>query len=151
MRILTAIFALAVLLAPGCASTPQASRDRDAEAKQFQTHPGASAIYVYRSKFDQLEEEAVLYLDSRLVGQTLPGAYFRVDPPPGKHTLQGVAADQGRLTLETRAGELYFVELSVSGGQSHFRVVPEEIGRKRVRECCVLLESWSPGPRPLLK
>src|ERR687895_566372 len=104
------------LLVAGCASTPQASRERDAEAKEFRTHPNASTIYVYRSPFDKLEELTVLYIDGRLIGETLPGAYFRIDTTPGKHLLHGVAFDSGRFALETRAGELYFVEINVTAG-----------------------------------
>ena len=151
MRILSAILALVSVLGAGCASTPQAPRDRDTEAKQFLTHPGAPAIYVYRNEFDSLDDEVILYIGDRLVGQLLPGTYYRIDPQPGKHTLHGVASDQGRITLETRAGELYFVEHRFSAGQSHFRVVPDATGEKRVRECCVLYENWAPGQRPLLR
>ena len=141
----------AALLAAGCTSTPQASRERDAEAKQFQTHPNAGTVYVYRSEHDRLQDLSVLYLDGRLIGETLPGAYFRVDTMPGRHVLHGVGIDTGRMTLETRTGELYFVELRVIEGQSHFRAVPERVGRERIAKCCALLESWAPGQRPLLK
>lgn len=135
----------------GCASTPQASSDRDREAKQFRTHPNAASVYVYRSALDRLEDLAVLYVDGRIVGETLPGTYFRVDLPPGKHVLHGIASDIGRLTVDVRPGELYFVQLHVVGSQSQYRLVPERTGRDELRDCCVLLESWSPGQRPLLR
>ena len=151
LKIWIAIIAAAVLFAAGCTSTPQASRERDAEAKEFHTHPNAGTVYVYRSEHDRLQDLSVLYIDGRLIGETLPGAYFRVDTMPGRHVLHGVGIDTGRMTLETRTGELYFVELRVIEGQSHFRAVPERVGRERIANCCALLESWSPGQRPLLK
>lgn len=151
LKIWTGFLAVVALLVAGCASTPQASPERDAEAKQFFTHPNASTIYVYRNRFDRLEDDVVLFIDERLVGQILPATYFRIDPVPRRHVLHGLGADLGKIPLETRAGELYFVELTVVGGHSHFRLVPEEVGRKRLLACCVLLENWTPGQRPFLK
>ncbi|MGZ5142671.1 MAG: hypothetical protein ACXWCP_03805 [Burkholderiales bacterium] len=150
-KIWSGVLALMALLVGACASTPEAPSDRDAEAKQFLTHPNASTIYVYRIDVEPSDDQVVLYIDSRLIGETLPRTYFRIDAVPGRHVLHGTAVDSGRLELETRAGALYFVELSVAAGQSNFRLVPEEIGRKRILECCTLLENWAPGQRPFLK
>ncbi|MGZ5162114.1 MAG: hypothetical protein ACXWIT_16435 [Burkholderiales bacterium] len=150
-KIWSGVLALMALLVGACASTPEAPSDRDAEAKQFLTHPNASTIYVYRIDVEPSDDHVVLYIDSRLIGETLPRTYFRIDAVPGRHVLHGTAVDSGRLELETRAGALYFVELSVAAGQSNFGLVPEEIGRKRILECCTLLENWAPGQRPFLK
>jgi len=151
LKFCTGVIAVVTLLLAGCASTPQASREHDAEAKQFRTHPNASTIYVYRSRFDRLEDQTVLYIDGRLVGETLPGTYFRIDTPPGRHVLSGIGIDSGKVALDTRPSQLYYVELTVTEGLSNFRLMPEDTGRKRVVECCALLENWAPGQRPLLK
>jgi hypothetical protein len=142
--------AAAVLLVAGCASTPEAAPQQDALAKEFLTHPNAATIYVYRSEFNHYDTDSVLYLDGRLIGATLPGAYFRLDTNPGKHVLHGTGIDMGQITLETRAGEIYFVSLDVNGGHSNFRHVAEPVGRERVRACCALLENWAPGQRPFI-
>lgn len=138
------------LLASGCASTPQATPDRDALAKEFITHPNASTIYVYRSPFNHYDTNSVLYLDGRLIGSTLPGGYFRLDTSPGRHILHGTGIDVGELAIDTRPGQLYFVSLDVLGGHSNFGLVPEEVARERVRACCALFESWAPGQRPFV-
>lgn len=138
------------LLGAGCASTPEATRDRDAAAKEFTTHPNASTIYVYRSPFNHYDTDSVLYLDGRLIGSTLPGAYFRLDTTPGRHTLHGTGIDVGELELDTRPGQLYFVSLDVVASHSNFRLVPEEVARERVRACCALYENWAPGQRPFV-
>jgi hypothetical protein len=151
LKIRAGFIVVLALLAAGCTSTPEASRERDLEAKQFLTHPSASAIYVYRPDVDRLEEHVDLYIDERLVGETLPRTYFRIDAVPGKHVLHGSAHDVGKIELETRAGTLYFVEHRVAAGHSQFQVVPEDTGRKRLLACCGLLERWAPGQRPLLK
>ena len=150
-------FALGVLLAAavlaGCASTPQASPERDADAKQFRTHPGYSTLYIYRPEVEGNAEwqETVLYVGNRMIGGTLPQTFYVVHVEPGTHLLAGVAGDQGRFKLETRPDELYLVELRVSGGLSRYRLVEAETGKRVIRECCRLLESWAPGQRPLLR
>ena len=134
----------------GCASTPEASRERDLDAKQFGTHPATAALYVYRPD-RALDEESVLYMDDRLIGATLPGTYFRIDARPGRHRLHGVAADAGSIEVQVRPGETYFVALRVSGGNSDFERVAPERGKAAVLACCTLLENWAPGQRPLLR
>lgn len=133
----------------GCASTPQASAERDAEAKQFGSAPATAAVYIYRN--DTSEEDSVLWIDNRLIGSTLRRTFFKVNLAPGRHVLTGLAADNGRMVLETRPGEVYFVSLTVISGRSYFRPVPSELGQKTVSACCTLLENWAPGQRPLIR
>lgn len=133
----------------GCASTPQATHERDAQAKQFGSAPDTAAVYIYRT--DTAVDDSVLWIDGRLIGSTLPRAYFRIHLDPGDHVLTGFAADNGRFKLQTRPGEVYFISLNLATGQSHFRLVPEATGRKAVTYCCSLLENWAPGQRPLLR
>jgi hypothetical protein len=151
MRSGGALFSALALLAglAGCASTPQASAERDAEAKQFGSAPATAALYVYRA--DTSDENSVLWINGRLIGSTLRHTFFRVNLEPGRHQLNGLAADNGRLELETRPGAVYLVALTVVSGQSHFRLMPGETGQKVVANCCSLMENWAPGQRPLLR
>lgn len=141
----------ALALASGCTSTPQASAERDAAAKEFVTHPATAAIYIYRVPRTDRGNDTVLYVNDRLIGSTLPGGYFRVDARPGLQRLHGVAHDSGRIEFEARAGEIRFVELSVIEGVSYFAVRDAETGRRDLLACCALLENWAPGQRPLLR
>lgn len=134
-----------------CTSTPQANRGSDQSAKEFATHPGYSTVYVYRQSTDNHFDDSVLYVDGRLIGTTLPGGYFLLNLQPGRHQLNGVGPDQGRMTLETRSDALHFVRLSLVGGYSHFEEIPEKSGRSELSRCCALLENWAPGQRPLLR
>jgi len=149
MRTLISFIPLFALWLAGCASTPQGSPERDAEAKQFGSSPAVSSVYVYRP--DTASDDTVLWVDGRLVGSTLPRTYFRIYLDPGRHIISGMAADNGRLELETRPDEVYFVAQIVSAGQSHFQVVSRDLGQKVVTTCCSLLENWAPGQRPLLR
>jgi hypothetical protein len=148
--LLVAIVALA-----GCVSTPQASRERDAEAKRFLSRPDAAVIYVYRDDFPTIggesSNDSVLYVGERLIGGTLPMTFFMFDVRAGEHLLRGVARDMGRLTLDTRDGGLYFVSLQVVGGRSVFRLVDAETGQRDILRCCSLMENWEPGQRPFLR
>ena len=135
---------VAAIVLSACVFTPQASSQQDTLAKEFITHPEASTIYVYRSRFNHHDTDTVLYLDGRVIGATQPGSYFRLDTMPGVHTLHGTGSDVGEFMLTTRPGQLYFVAVDVIGGHSSFRLIPDEIGRERVRACCALLENWMP-------
>lgn len=148
--VVCATLLVGAFLMAGCTSTPEAPPEKDARAKAFLTHPAAASIYVYRSEFNHFDTDTVLYIDGRVVGSTLPGAYFRIDTTPGRHVLHGTGIDLGEVALETQPGRLYFVELNVLGGHSNFRLMPEPVGRERVRACCALLENWAPGQRPLV-
>jgi len=147
--------AVVALAAAACASTPQAPRSQDAEAKRFPADRRVAMVYVYRADLarDPVTDpiDSVLYADDRLIGSTVPGTYFVVRLPTGMHTLSGMANDQGRLEIDVLAGQIYFVSLSVASGQSWFRRVSVETGKREVRQCCVLLENWAPHQRPFLR
>jgi hypothetical protein len=146
--------ATAALLLAACTSTPQASPERDADAKQFTSHPNSAAVYVYRPDFPIGTGEwsdSVLWVNDRLIGSTLPRTYFRVDLRPGRQVLRGNGPDIGRFTLDTNSGEIYFVSLNVRAGTSHFAVVAAEAGKRELLRCCSLMENWAPGQRPLLR
>lgn len=148
----TAVLAV-VLNSVGCTSVPQASRERDAEAQRYITHPQHATLYVYRDDFagDIRVDNSVLYVDGRIIGATLPGGYFRVDVLPGTRVLHGDGPDTGRITLKTAASGITFVAINVAGGVTHFRQVDPATGKRDIARCCVLLENWAPGQRPLLR
>ena len=143
------------LLLAGCASTPQATPERDAEAKQFTARPDAATIYVYRGEFgpaaEVMENNTVLYVDGRLIGATLPLTFFRFDVRAGEHLLHGFGYDQGTLKMDTHSGEIYFVSLQATGGNSRFTPVKPDTGKRDILRCCALLENWAPKQRPFLR
>jgi len=147
------VLAAAVLNLAGCASVPQASPARDAEAKRYITHPQTATLYVYRDDFagNLSADNSVLHVDGRIIGATLPGGYFRIDVRPGRRTLHGDGPDQGRITVNAPASEITFVALNVAGGTSRFRQVDPETAKRDIARCCALLENWAPGQRPLLR
>jgi hypothetical protein len=151
MRVALLAGGAAMLAVAGCASTPQATFENDAEAKTFVTHPATAAIYVYRDPLDRRDSDSVLYVDRRLIGATLPGGFFRIEARPGKRVLHGLAYDRGALEIDVRPGETYFISLSVVEGTSNFTPKSAAVGRAELLACCVLLENWTPGQRPLLR
>jgi hypothetical protein len=144
-------FVLAAAVLGGCASTPQASHEHDAEAKRFTTRPDAATIYVYRPDFIANEHDPALYVDDRPIGTAPPGAFFRSDVRSGVHALSVTGVYGNTLSLEVRSGEPYFVSLRVAGGYAHLERVNPEAGQRAIRACCALFENWAPGQRPLLR
>jgi hypothetical protein len=95
--------------------------------------------------------DSVLYANGRLIGSTLSRTYFRIDLRPGTQLLHGHGFDQGRLKVDTLSGEIYFVSLIVANGNSSFALLEPEDAKRKLLRCCVLLENWTPGQRPLLR
>jgi hypothetical protein len=142
---------VAIFLLAGCTSVPHASHERDSEAKQFITHPNSATLYVYRIDFPVADgQDHVLYVGSRLIGSTLSRTFFRIDLPAGNHVLHGNVQDQGRFQVTALSGEITFISLNVTNGHFLFRRVDPETARSEILGCCVLLENWAPGQRPLL-
>ena len=153
LRARTAL-AVPLLALAGCASTPQATAERDAEAKRFVARSDAAMIYVYRDDFAPVApatDNTVLYVNGRLIGATLPKTFFRFDVRAGEHLLHGYGYDQGSLKVDTRSGEIYFVSLQATGGNSRFELVKPETGKRDILRCCALMENWAPDQRPLLR
>jgi hypothetical protein len=144
--------ATSVLALAGCVSVPHASPERDAEAKRFITHPAAATLYVYRPDAASYRmDESVLFVDHRLIGAILAGAFFRIELRPGRHLLYAGAPDLGRIELDLRRDEITFVSLTLGAGHSYFERVAPDLARREIARCCVLLENWAPGQRPLLR
>ena len=139
---------LLVMMLGACAATPEAPRERDADAKHFESVPGSAVIYLYRA--DVSGGLSTLWLNNRLLGQTLAQTYFRATARADRSVIATSGADNGRIELETREEGVYFVEMRVYGqgegdSQTIFRRVTPEIGRQAILRCCNLLENWRPG------
>jgi hypothetical protein len=140
---------LGALVCGGCASTPEASVVDDAAAKRFEPALNASIIYLYRADGPS-NGVATVWVDGRLIGQSLPTTYFRAVTRPGLHSVTASGPDVGKLQIETREDGVYFVAMNVLGeyeGSSTtvFRSVAPETGKAAILKCCTLLESWRPG------
>lgn len=144
--------ALLVLLAflGGCASTPEAPASSDAEAKRFESAVNAAIIYLYRPSAPGGRGASTIWIDGRLIGETLPTTFFRVAVRPGRNLITASGGDSGRLEMNTRADGVYFVEMQVFGeseseSSTVFRGVTPEVGKAAIQRCCMLLETWRPG------
>jgi hypothetical protein len=149
-----AAFVLSLALLAGCAATPEASRERDADAKLFASAPRAAIIYLYRADTPSTGGTATLWMDGRLIGQTVQATYFRVLARPGHNNISASGNDSGRIEIDTVEGGVYFIAMQVLGdaeGSSRtvFRSVPPETGEAQIKRCCTLLETWQPGQNRL--
>ena len=68
-RVCMALAAATLAAAAGCVATPEASREDDAAAKQFDAAPGSAIVYLYRSDFPSGRATTTLWLDGRLIGR----------------------------------------------------------------------------------
>jgi hypothetical protein len=142
------ITAIAVLA--GCAATPLASNESDADAKRFETATNAAIIYIYRPTGYGGHGVSTVWVDGKLVGETLPSTFFRIAVRPGRNRVAAGGNDMGRIEIDTKADGVYFVEAQVAGeSQSEsattFRAVAAETGKSMIQGCCRMLETWRPG------
>jgi len=149
LRIVPAVVLLVAVLG-GCASTPMASLESDADAKRFESAPNAAIIYLYRPPAPGGGAASTIWIDGRLIGETLPTTYFRVPVRAGYHRINASGGDVGRLEIDTKAEGVYFVEMQVLGeSQSEsntiFRSVAPETAKPAILGCCRLLDAWRPG------
>lgn len=137
---------LVLLLCAACGSTPEASRERDAQAKRFEPVTRDAVIYVYRPDLVGTSPETTLWVDGRLAGTSLPSTFFRVLVFPGHNRIETSPPDSGRIVVETLGNEVTFVEMRTEGTMgaptSFFRQVPAEAGQKTILACCRMLEGW---------
>jgi hypothetical protein len=147
------VFLIGVALLAGCTSTPQATSERDAEAKRFLTRPDAAKIYVFRPDLNTADMgDTVLHVDDQLIGTTLPRTFFVVDVYPGPRVVRAVSPGTGQISIDAEAAQLYFVELNtLEGGSPLLRRVNSDIGKREILRCCSLMENWTPGQRPFLR
>jgi len=148
LRAIPVLFSL-ILLVAGCASTPEASLENDAIAKDFTPAQNAAIIYIYRP-FGAGRGVSTLWVDGRLVGESLPQSFFRVSTRPGRNRITTSANDPGRFQLDTQSNGVYFVEARVDGdtqseATTNFRQVSPEAGKAAIAACCRMLETWRPG------
>jgi hypothetical protein len=121
--------ALAIAVA-GCAGQPPSQMEM--QAKQFQPLPDKSVIYIVRSFPDFTELPAPLVLGDAAGITTYAGTFIRWEVPPGSNRIAGYAGDSGQITLNTRAGGVYYVRQMVSGWRSPhstFQLVTEPTGQ----------------------
>lgn len=113
MPALRSLLALSVLLIAGCI-TPLPPSPRDLEAKRFENVPGRAVIYVVRDQPDFTREPTSVVLDDSVMGTSYPGTYFHWVVAPGRHRIAGFAGDSGVMVLDTAAGNVYFIQQSVT-------------------------------------
>lgn len=132
---LRGLLAAAALLIAGCI-TPLPPSPRDLEAKRFKNVPGKAVIYVVRDQPDFTREPTSVVLDDSVMGTSYPGTYFHWVVAPGRHRIAGFASDSGVMVLDAAAGNIYFIQQSVSRTlgmtRSIFRPVHPVHGRDAV-------------------
>ena len=110
----------ALLLLAGCEQLPPSPAD--IQAKQFQSVPGKSVIYVVRTPMDS-QESAGLSLDYVSQITTNPGTYWRWEVEPGAHRVASYGWGTAEVNLNTEPGRIYFVRHTVLG---HWRSGPQQ-------------------------
>lgn len=138
-KILGLLALLSFLALGGCASVPMATPQQDSAAKQFTVPPGKSRIYLYRNETFGAAVTMNVALDGKTMGKTASKTYFVWDVAPGHHTIESLTENTSKLTLDTVAGQPYFVWQEVKMGfltpRSQLHLMDRQAGEKGVMEC----------------
>lgn len=110
------LISLAACTPPKLGGDPQSVRIEPPPA-------GMAVIYLVRSVRDWSTNASVVFIDDRWLGTTGAGIYYRMEVPPGRHRLSGYAFDQGNITIDAKAGGVYFVEQHVQGMYNRAQVM----------------------------
>ncbi|MDB5812301.1 MAG: hypothetical protein JWN94_4423 [Betaproteobacteria bacterium] len=143
-----AALAVAVTLIAACASTPEAPLSKDADAKRFESATNAAIVYIYRPYADR--GVSTLWVNGRLVGESLGRTFFRVPVRSGRTIINASGNDAGRIAFDAKLDGVYYVETQVSGelqseSNTVFRLVDPQLGMPAIETCCRLLENWRPS------
>ena len=136
--LLTTILITAVL--SGCASVPMESESQSNTAKEFKTpSENTAGLYVFRK--DSFVGQALkkdVWVDEKCIGETAKGIFFYEELEGDKdHTLSTESEfSPNDLVINTKSGELYFVEqeikMGVFVGGAGLEQVDAETGKKEV-------------------
>lgn len=144
MKKLAVLFVFIVVYLSACAAVPMASKQADAKAKQFKPAPDKVGIYLYRNDNLGAPFDMTVVIDGRVAGKTGPRTYFYWELPPGRHDIASVTENTDTITLNTKAGQNYFIwqefrvgveGLSKGKANSKLHQVSAEVGMAGVRQC----------------
>jgi hypothetical protein len=125
----------------GCVSIPLAPTEQDAARKQFPMPAQDTAgVYIYRNHLATRQGLLVkrsIYMDDKLLGDTLPDTYFFREVKPGIHKISTESEfSNNDLTLDAEAGKNYFVhqflKMGLLSAATGIELVPEDVGKKGV-------------------
>ena len=134
------ILLLAALIT-SCASVPMATDQEDQRLKQFpDPENNHSGIYIYRDSFVGQALKKSVYLNGKLIGETVNEVYFYKQVPAGKQFLSTESEfSENDLVIKTEPGKNYFIrqiiKFGVFVGGAKLELVPEDLGKANIQSC----------------
>ena len=129
-------------LVSGCASVNKAGRDANAQALTFSPITDKAVVYIYRDEILGSAIKLHVSVDGVAVGDTGPKSFMQLALPPGQHTITSRGEKIASLSLDTQAGQTYYVWQEVKMGMwsanSMLHQVDTAKGQDGVRECDLL-------------
>lgn len=146
-----AVMAIAAACAvSGCASVHKAGQDADARAKMFAPVADKAVVYIYRNEIMGAAIKLPVLIDGVAVGDTGPKSFLEVALPDGAHVITSKGEKDSTLSLNTTAGQVYYVWQEVKMGMwaasSMLHHVDATKGKAGVNES-KLLETEAPAFR----
>ena len=117
-----------ILMVSGCGATVAMMPETlDVEAKRFSPPPDKANIYVVRISSVGASQLVQIYLDGKIVASIASGTYLLFEVDPGTNQVGFLTwGGQDVVTLDTKGGKNYFVDVSGNG--------LEELNQEEARE-----------------
>ncbi|MGX2973531.1 DUF2846 domain-containing protein [Ursidibacter arcticus] len=137
-KLFSALGLTIALFLTGCAKTPLASLEQDAQAKQFNTpSKGLSGIYIYRDSILGSALKKNLYIDDKFIGESAPKVYFYKQVAAGNHKISTESEfSNNNLSINTESGKNYFIrqyiKMGVFVGGANLEQVSEDKGKQAI-------------------
>lgn len=139
-----------ILVSSGCASAPMAPDNVQVVVRQFAPPANKARIHVVRpEQFGKGGAFIAVRLDGHLIGKLQSQTFIAFDVEPGKHEVSGEWAgtilipdqkskkpSQETAQQNLLPGRCYFflVQFGIGGGIVKFSVIPDEEGRRYVKD-----------------
>jgi len=123
MRFIKFLIVSLVITLVGCAS---GVKHKDMASSIPSLNADQGRIYFYRSS--SMLGAAIqpnIKLDGTVVGESIPGGFFYVDSPAGKHETSTATETENKLTFTLDKGEVKYVQTKIGFGLFVGHIIPE--------------------------
>lgn len=137
MKKIISITAICISIA-GCASVKMAPSEQNAAARSFSTPKKNAGLYIYRNESLGGSVKMDVAIDGMPLGQTVAKTFLYKEISPGKHTITSVAENTATISIDTKAGNLYYIwqeaKLGILYARNELHLVDEKEGKQGVSE-----------------
>jgi len=126
-------------------TSPMASSGKDLKAKTFNAKDDIAMVYIYRDEFYAVEDWMDIIVDGKIIARSVVYSYAQLELSPGIHEIISRTERDVKLSLDVKAGQLYFIHQEGAPGlwrsRSKLVQVSAQVGQQGVKRCKLLADT----------